>query len=398
MTNKEIFDLGEQVIINSSRLEVVPKEGKGSRMTDWDGKEYLDFTSGIGVNALGYCDPEWAEAIGAQAKIMNHCSNYFYTKPNVDLATKLLEITGMAKVFFGNSGAEANEGAIKMARKYSFDKYGKGRSTILTLKNSFHGRTITTLEATGQDVFHNYFFPFTEGFAYVQANDISAVKTADNGQICAIMMEAVQGEGGVLPLNDSFVREVAAFAKEKDWLVIFDEVQTGIGRTGKPFGYMHYDVAPDIISCAKGIAGGLPMGAVICAKTCENVLSAATHASTFGGNPIVSAGALVVLNRVMNPDFLIDVTKKGEYMKAKLQAAAIPCIKDIRVRGLMIGIELSSDVLNKDILHKLLDVGVMTLTAGCNVLRLLPPLTTGYDDLDQGANSIIQVLKTTSNS
>jgi acetylornithine/N-succinyldiaminopimelate aminotransferase len=392
MTNKDIFTQGEQYIMNNSRLEIVPKEGKGCHLTDWDGREYLDLTSGIGVNALGYCDPEWAEAIYAQAKTMSHCSNYYYTKPNVDLADKLLKITGMSKIFFGNSGAEANEGAIKLARKYSFDKYGKGRGTILTLKNSFHGRTITTLEATGQDVFHNYFFPFTEGFIYVDANDMSSVKAADNGQICAIMMEAVQGEGGVLPLDESFVKEVAAYAKEKDWLIIFDEVQTGIGRTGKPFGYMHYDIAPDILSCAKGIAGGLPMGAILCASSCKDVLSSATHASTFGGNPIVSAGALVVLDRVMNPAFLEEVTQKGEYIKGKVAKAALPCVKDIRGRGLMIGIELSG-VSNKDVLHDLLDLGVMTITAGNNVLRLLPPLVIDYNDIDRGIDLIIQVLK-----
>lgn len=392
MTNQELFDKGEKIIVNGSRLDVVPKEGHGSAMTDWDGKTYLDFTSGIGVNSLGYCDPVWAEAVAKQAKILSHCSNYFYTKPALDLAERLLSITGMAKVFFGNSGAEANEGAIKLARKYSFDKYGKGRSTILTLKNSFHGRTITTLEATGQEVFHNYFFPFTEGFVYAGANDMATIKEADNGRICAVMMEAVQGEGGVVPLEESFVREVMAFAKEKDWLVIFDEVQTGIGRTGKPFGYMHYDGTPDVVTCAKGIAGGLPMGAFICSGSCAGVLTAATHASTFGGNPIVAAGALAVLDRVMTPEFLQKVSEKGERVKKRFKEAEIPCVKDIRGRGLMIGLELTGPS-NKDVLHELLKAGVLVLTAGGNVLRLLPPLTIAYEDLDRGVDAIIRVLR-----
>ena len=393
MTNKDWVFEGDQYIMHTyGRLDIVPKQGSGCHMVDADGKEYIDFTSGIGVNALGFCDPEWAEAVYNQAKTLNHCSNYYYYPSNVELAKKLVQVSGMAKVFFANSGAEANEGAIKLARKYSFDKYGRGRSTILTLKNSFHGRTIATLEATGQDVFHNYFFPFTEGFSYVEANDIDAIKKADSNQICAVMVEPIQGEGGVLPLDPDYLKELADYCKQNDWLLIFDEVQTGIGRTGKPFGFMHFDVRPDIISCAKGLAGGLPMGAVLCTHALEDVLGPSTHASTFGGNPIVSAGALVVLNRVMDGAFLQDITQKGEYIKDKLNAQNLPCIKDIRGLGLMVGIELTG-VANKDVLHDLLDLGVLCLTAGNNVLRLLPPLPIGYADIDTGVDAIISVLK-----
>ena len=265
MTLQQIKDDDNQNIMHTyGRLNVALVKGKGAIAWDESGKEYIDFTSGIGVNCLGYCDDGWTNAVSQQAATLQHISNLYYSPVQTELAKKLCEITGFSKVFFANSGAEANECAIKLARKYSFEKYGKERTEIVTLENSFHGRTVTTLAATGQEVFHNYFFPFTEGFSFAKANDMDSIKEKVNENTCAVMIELIQGEGGVNPLEKDFVKEVADYCKQKDLLFIIDEVQTGVGRTGTFYCYEQFDVQPDIISSAKGLGGGLPMGACLC--------------------------------------------------------------------------------------------------------------------------------------
>ena len=312
MTSQQIKDLTHQYIMTTyGRFPVAIDHGQGATLYDPEGNAYIDFTSGIGVCDLGYGYQPWADAIAAQAKKLGHVSNLFYTEPAARLAETLCKRTGESCVFFANGGGEANEGMIKLARKYSFDKYGKGRATIITLNNSFHGRTITTLMATGQEVFHNYFFPFTEGFRYADANDLSSLEAAAGDDVCAVMMELVQGEGGVLPLDVEYVQAVKKLCEEKDWLLLADEVQTGVGRTGTLFAFQQYGILPDVVSFAKGIAGGLPMSGIMANEKCRNVLTPGTHATTFGANPVCAAAGLVV-QETLTDDFLAEVKAKGE--------------------------------------------------------------------------------------
>lgn len=316
MTYQELKQEEQQYVMNTyGRFSIALDHGEGSKLWDVEGKRYIDLTSGIGVCSVGYNNQTLIDAITVQAHKLMHVSNLFTTAPMVQTAKTLVKATGMGKVFFSNSGAESNEGAIKLARKYSFDKYGKGRSKIITLWNSFHGRTVTTLNATGQDKFHNYFFPFTEGFDYAEAGNFEDVKAKADDSTCAIMMELIQGEGGVLPLDPAFVKAVEAFCRERDLLLIIDEVQTGIGRTGSLFCFQQYGIQPDVVTTAKGIAGGLPMGAVIAAKTCCDVLTPGTHATTFGGTPTCCAAANAVLGLVNQPEFLAEVEKRGNTSK-----------------------------------------------------------------------------------
>ena len=274
MTFEEIKALDEQYVMHSyGRFQVAIDHGKGATVWAVDGKEYIDFSAGIGVCSLGYGDPGWVEAVSTQAAKLGHISNLFYTEPYAKVAQKLCVRTGMSNEMFGNSGAEANEAMIKLARKYSFDRYGKGRGTVITLHNSFHGRTITTLAATGQDKFHNYFFPFTEGFRYADANDLDSVEAVAGHDVCAVMMELVQGEGGVLPLDLEFVQKVAELCAKRDWLLLVDEVQSGMGRTGSLFAFQQYHIQPDVVSFAKGIAGGLPFGGIMANEKCREVFS-----------------------------------------------------------------------------------------------------------------------------
>ncbi|MBP5459120.1 MAG: aminotransferase class III-fold pyridoxal phosphate-dependent enzyme, partial [Clostridia bacterium] len=281
MTTKELMALDEQYIIGTyGRNPIAITHGKGATVYDEEGNEYIDFTSGIGVNSIGYGNENWAKAIYEQAQKLGHMSNLYYTEPCALLAEQLCTRTGMSGVFFGNSGAEANEGIIKLARKYSYDKYGEGRSTILTLKDSFHGRTITTLDATGQDMFHQYFFPFTDGFRYVKANDFSELAMTADDTVCAVMMELVQGEGGVNVLDKEYVKTVAEYCQKNDWLLLIDEVQTGVGRTGTLFAFQDYDIEPDAVSFAKGIAGGLPMGGFLVSEKARGTLGKGDHGST----------------------------------------------------------------------------------------------------------------------
>ena len=373
-----------------NRNQIAIDHGKGAHVYDTEGNGYIDFTSGIGVNCLGYGDEGWAEAIYEQAKKLGHMSNLYYTEPCAVLAEKLCTRTGMSKVFFGNSGAEANEGMIKLARKYSYDKYGEGRSTVITLVDSFHGRTITTLNATGQDVFHQYFYPFTEGFRYAKANEIEDLKACAGDDVCAVMVELVQGEGGVNPLDPEYVKQVRALCDENDWLMLVDEVQTGVGRTGKLFAFQHYDIVPDAVSFAKGIAGGLPMGGIMTPEKTQDVLGPGTHASTFGGNPLASAAACYVLDR-LDDDMLDSITAKGDYLRSQLEGNGSPFIAEVRGKGLMIGIRLNG-LTNTDVAASLAGRGLLTLTAGNNVLRLLPPLTITTDEIENGLGLLLGLI------
>lgn len=388
----ELKEIADNAYMDTyARFPVCAVSGKGAVLTDIEGKQYIDFASGIGVNSLGFCDDDWAKAIAHQAHKLNHVSNLYYTDVNAFLAQKLTSLTKMSKVFFANSGAEANEGAIKLARKYSFDKYGKERFTIITLQNSFHGRTITTLAATGQDVFHNYFFPFTAGFKFSPADDIEALKNNIDDSVCAIMIEVVQGEGGVNPLNMEFVKDLFNLAKEKDILVIADEVQTGIARTGKLLASEYLPQMPDVVTLAKGLGGGLPMGAVLCNEKLKDVLSKTTHATTFGGNPIASAGAHVVLDKVSKPVFLDEVVKKGEYIKNKVSSFNSKYVDGFKGLGLMMGIKIK-DASHKELCAKLVGEGLLALTAGSDTLRLLPPLNITYEEIDKGLEILKKVL------
>lgn len=393
MTNHDVIQQTDDYILGTyKRFPVALESGENATLKDFDGKPYIDFASGIGVCSLGCGNENWLAAITEQAKKLPHVSNLYYTKPAADVAKTLVERTGMQGVFFSNSGAEANEGAIKLARKYSFDKYGAGRNQIVTLHHSFHGRTITTLAATGQDVFHQFFFPFTEGFLHAEPNDIAGVKSACmGGTVCAVMMELIQGEGGVLPLDAAFVQEVASFCKSRDILLLIDEVQTGVGRTGSLFCFQQYGIEPDAVTFAKGIAAGLPFGGVLAAKSCAATLSAGTHATTFGGNPICAAGATAVLAE-LTPSFLSDVAEKGAYIRETIIGWNLPVVTSVRGLGLMIGIGVSCS--HRDAVGKLVESGLLALTAGADTIRLMPPLTITKDEIDAGLSILKQILST----
>ena len=392
MNFTQIKELDQRYVLQTySRNPVAIDHGRGATLWDTEGKEYIDFTSGIGVCSLGYGNEAWAKAIYDQAMKLGHISNLFYTEPYARLASKLVPAAGMAAVFFGNSGAEANEGMIKTARKYSFDKYGPGRSTIITLNNSFHGRTITTLKATGQDHFHEFFFPFTEGFRYADANDMASLQAAAGDDVCAVMMELIQGEGGVNPLDADYVQTVAKLCADKDWLLLIDEVQTGVGRTGTLFAYQQFGVQPDVVSFAKGIAGGLPFGGFMTNEKCRAVLGPGDHGSTFGGNPMAAAAGCVVLD-TMTPEFLEQVKAKGQYLRDGIAALNSPCVSGVRGMGLMIGVGVQG-MTHRELKDKLMAAGLLTLTAGKDTLRLLPPLVISREEMDKGLAIMAQVMK-----
>lgn len=378
----------QEYIANTyGRFDVDVVSGKGAVCYDANGKAYVDFTSGIGVNCLGFCHPSWTEAVKKQLDCFAHISNLFYTQPCVTLAEKLCRKTGFKKVFFGNSGAEANEGAIKTARKYGMDHYGKERYEIVTLVNSFHGRTITTLCATGQDVFHQKFQPLTEGFSYVKAGDFADLQNKITSKTCAVMMEMIQGEGGVIPLEQSYVDAVASLCKEKDILLIVDEVQTGVGRTGKFFAFENYGIHPDIVTMAKGLGGGLPIGAVLFGEKTKDVLGSGDHGSTFGGNPVSCAGGNYIVDH-MTPEFLAEVVQKGAYIREKVQS--FPQVEGITGAGLMLGISLKKGV-SGAITKQCAENGLLILTAK-EKLRMLPPLTITKEEIDNGLEILEKIL------
>ena len=386
MTLEQVKSQDQAYILHTyGRVDTALVKGRNARAWDVDGKEYIDFTAGIGVNALGYCDPEWSAAVAGQAGKIQHMCNYYYCPENTALAQELSQASGMAKAFFCNSGAEANECAIKIARKYG-EKRGAYR--IVTLENSFHGRTLTTLAATGQEGFHREFLPLTEGFLYAQAGDLEGIQALLDGSVCAVMLEMVQGEGGVIPMDEGFVKGLAQLCREKDVLLLIDEVQTGIGRTGRFFAYQGYGVQPDVVTCAKGIAGGLPMGACLVSERLGDILQPGQNGSTFGGNPIASAAARVVVRRVSEPDFLQSVAEKGAYFREKLEA--MPQVEYVRGRGLMLGVKLKEKDAH-DVLVQCAKAGLLILTAK-ELVRFLPPLTITQEDIDQGLAIFQQVL------
>ena len=383
-----IEQFNKYVMPSYGRYDLVLDSGSGRQAVDENGKEYIDFGSGIGTNSLGYCNENWVRAICDQAHKIQHTSNYYYTKVQADFAKALCETAGYTDMFFGNSGAEANECAIKIARKYTFDKYGKGRSNIITLVNSFHGRTLCTLSATGQDVFHNYFFPFVEGFVNVEANNIEDLRSKLDDTVCAVMFEYIQGEGGVMALQQEFVDEIYRLCAEKDVLTIADEVQTGVGRTGKFLAGDNFGKKADLTTLAKGLAGGVPIGVCLSGEKCAKVLTAGTHGSTFGGNPISCAGGLAVLETVNKPGILDEVARKGAYIREKLLTS--PEVASVSGMGLMIGIELKNKKAG-DVVKAALDKGLLLLTAKTKI-RLLPPLTITYEEIDKGLEILLGLL------
>lgn len=389
MDNKKIKELDNENIMHTyGRYDVCLTKGKGVYAYDDNGKKYIDVSSGIGVNSLGYCDDGWVKAVSEQAGTIQHISNYYYNKVAGVLAEKLTKATGLSKVFFGNSGAEANECAIKVARKYSFDKYGRGRDHIITLVNSFHGRTIATLSATGQDVFHNYFFPFVDGFDNAIANDIESLKNTITDKTCAVMLETVQGEGGVNILDSEYLQQVRKICDEKDILLIVDEVQTGVCRTGKLYGYMHSGIKPDVVTSAKGLGGGLPIGICMVNDKLKDVMGPSTHGTTFGSNPVVCAGANYIIDTVNTPEFIEEVNKKGTYFKEKLEK--IKGVKSVRQQGLMIGIEVEGNA--GDIAKKCTENGLLVITAK-TLLRMLPPLNIKYEEIDEALAILKKVME-----
>ena len=369
--------LDQTYIANTyARFPVTIVKGKGSLVWDDTGKEYIDLSTGIAVDIFGVADEEWMAAVTKQLGTLQHISNLYYTEPCVKLAQMLCEKTGMKKVFFGNSGAEANECAIKAARKWSEEKKGKDYSTIITLKNSFHGRTITTLAATGQDVFHHDFTPLTEGFVYAEPNDLANLEQLIKANKCAaVMMEVVQGEGGVMPLDEVYVKGAAKLCEQYDLLLICDEVQIGNGRSGKLYGYMHYGVQPDIVSTAKGLAGGLPLGATLLGEKVQDVLTAGTHGSTFGGNPVCCAGAINVLSR-LDEKMLEGVEERSAYIKQELAGAK--GVLGVTGLGLMLGIQPEKNA--SDIIAACREKGVLVIKAK-DTLRLLPALNIPMEQL-----------------
>lgn len=384
-----IKELDSKYIAHSyGRFDVCLTSGKGSTLFDEAGKKYIDFGSGIGVTAFGIADDEWNKAVINQLGKVQHTSNLYYTEPCVKLAEMLCDKSGLEKVFFCNSGAEANEGAIKFARKYSHEKYGDERSTIITLIDSFHGRTITTLSATGQEVFHTDFGPFTQGFKHCPTNDIEALKDMISPDVCGIMFECIQGEGGVNNLTDEFISAIDEIAKENDLITIVDEVQTGNGRTGKYFSYQHFGITPDIVTTAKGLGGGLPIGAVIFGEKVAPCVTPSSHGSTFGGNPIACAGAISIVER-LDDNFLYEVASKSEYICKYLKA--INGVKDISGMGLMLGI--STDKNAGDIAKACLEKGLLVLTAHKNKVRLLPALSISVEEIDEGLKILKEVIE-----
>ena len=386
-TSNEIKQLDSDYIAQTyGRFNLALSHGKSCQVWDFEGNEYLDFTSGIGVNSLGWADEDWLKAVVHQASSLAHTSNLFFTEPSSRLAKKLAEVSGLKRVFFANSGAEANEGAIKTARKYSHDKYGKDRATVLTLVNSFHGRTISTLSATGQEVFHQHFFPFTKGFDHTPANELRALETRlGQKDVCAIILEVVQGEGGVCSLDHEYLQGVQALCHQYDVLLIIDEVQTGIGRTGTMFAYQQFGLTPDIITLAKGLGGGLPIGAFVLGEKVQDTLGKSDHGSTFGANPVSCAGANAVLAKI-DDAFLAEIKRKGEKLQKAL--AALPKVKS----GLMIGVEFEEGTKAADIVAKCIEKGVLFLTAKTK-LRLLPPLIINDEQIEKGIALLKEVLE-----
>ncbi|MGB9781140.1 acetylornithine transaminase [Caldanaerobacter sp.] len=375
-----------------NRYPIMLVRGEGTRVWDSEGNAYLDFVAGIAVNSLGHCHPALVEAIKKQAETLIHCSNLYWNEKQIELARMISENSFGGKVFFANSGAEANEGAIKLARKYASLKYGGKRYKIITAKNSFHGRTFGALTATGQEKYHKGFGPLLAGFKYVPLNDIEALYEAVDDEVCAIMLEVIQGEGGIHEATPEYVKAVREICDENDLLFILDEVQTGIGRTGKLFGYEHYGVLPDIMTLAKGLGGGFPIGAIV-AKEDKAVFKPGDHASTFGGNPLACAAGVAVLNEVTKDGFLEGVDKKGKYFREGLETLQKKhkVVKEIRGKGLMVGCEVDLEDASEIVL-KALEKGLLINSVSHNVLRFVPPLIVTEEEIDEALQILDDVL------
>jgi acetylornithine/N-succinyldiaminopimelate aminotransferase len=382
------------------RLPATFAKGEGAWLYDTQGRCYLDFTSGIAVNCLGHNHPALVKAISEQAATLIHVCNYFQSDTALRFAEKLVEAcsgAGMQKVFLGNSGAEANEGACKIARKYSLKKYGPGRHTIVTLKGSFHGRTITTLAATGQTKFHKDFGPFTEGFVFIEGGDTTALEKAlDQKTVAGFLLEAIQGESGIIPQTEEYIKTAAKLCAERDILLMFDEIQCGLGRTGTFLACEGYGVKADVVTLAKGLAGGIPIGAVLAGEKAAGVFETGDHGSTFGGNPLAAAAGLAVLEIITKPDFLKDIQRKGKKIAAALESWNHPQIKAIRCRGLLLGVDINAEawpVLEACIAEAAADKpGLLLLSAGSNTLRFLPPYTISDEEVDQGLGILQKVM------
>lgn len=370
------------------RFSVALERGEGATLTDTDGKQYVDFSSGIAVNIFGINDETWKNAVIAQLNKVQHTCNLYYTEPQVRLAELLCEKSGARKVFFANSGAEANECALKAARKYSFDKYGPDRYEIVTLENGFHGRTLATLAATGQEEFHKFFGPFPGGFVYARP-DFESVKEKITDKTCAVMMELIQGESGVHVLDKNFVRQITEYCQARDILVIIDEVQTGNGRTGYMYAYQGYGIMPDIITTAKGLGGGLPIGACLLFEKTKDAFGYGDNGSTFGGNPVACAGAVSIVER-LNEELFLEVRAKGEYLRTFL--SKMPGVEEVTGLGLMIGVRTNGKASVREIAEKCVEKGLLVLTAH-DRLRLLPPLTIKKTEMDEGLKILNEVME-----
>lgn len=388
MSFKAIKKQEQEYILHSyGRVDVALSHGKNAEAWDVEGKHYYDFTSGIGVNALGYCDESWVKAVTEQAGKIQHMSNYYYCDKNTQLAELLAKNSGLCRSFFCNSGAEANECAIKIARKYGEKKHAY---KIVTLENSFHGRTLTTLAATGQDGFHRLFTPLTEGFVYAKGNDVEDLKAKlSDPEVCAVLLESVQGEGGVVPMEEDYLKAVRALCTEHDVLMMLDEVQTGIGRTGYFFSYQRAGILPDVVTAAKGLGGGLPIGVCIAGEKVKDSFAPGMNGSTFGANPVVCAGAVEVVSRVSKPEFLKKVQEKGEYFKERL--LKMPNVEFVRGRGMMIGVKVK-DKDAHDVLNACAKAGLLILTAK-DLVRFLPPLTITKEEIDAGLAIFAEQIK-----
>ncbi|MGL5311825.1 MAG: aspartate aminotransferase family protein [Peptostreptococcaceae bacterium] len=369
------------------QLPITILDGKGSKLYDSENKEYIDFTSGIGVSSLGYNHEKLKNTLHNQIEKIIHISNIVFNEPLIELGEKIVSISDMGKVFFCNSGTEANECAIKIARKYSYDKYGENRDVVVSLKDSFHGRTMGALMATDNEKYQKGFFEKPKSFKYVDKYNLENLKFEIDKSVCAIIVEIIQGESGVYPIELEFIKSVEAICKEKDIILICDEVQCGIGRTGKLFAYEHYNIKPDLVTMAKGLGGGIPIGGVLAGKKAEDVFVKGSHGSTFGGNPLAMSAAITVLNEIDKDEFYDEVCKKGKVITDYIKNLNKETITDVRGLGLMIGIETNLDI--SEVQKNALEKGLLVLTAGKNTIRLLPPLTISYDEIYKG----LEVLK-----
>ena len=392
MTNKDIMTKGQEFVMNTyGRFSIAPVKGKGSYVWDANGKQYLDFISGIAVCGLGHCHPELVKVLKDQVDTLWHVSNLYWIKPQVEAAEKLVQISGLGKAFFCNSGAEANEAAIKLARKYFYRRQESHKNHIIVFKESFHGRTLATVTATGQSKYQEGFAPLPEGFVYAEYNNRDSVKKMVTKNTCAIMLEPVQGEGGIHPADMDFLRGLRELCNKEELLLIFDEVQCGMGRTGKFFAFQSYGIKPDIVTMAKSLGGGIPIGAMLATDEAASGFAPGDHASTFGGNPLATAVACKVIDLISDPAFLKQVEESGRYLQESLSQIIDDRIVGIRGRGLMVGMEFNIDV--KELIGLCMDQGLLLLNAGPRVLRFVPPLNISQTEINQGVAILKEALK-----